>query len=153
MNIAVDTNILVYAHRKEAPFHDAARELLERLMSDSQDWAVPWPCVHEFIAVVTNPRIFKIPTPLSIAFDAIGSWHQGGNLVQLSEGDGYLETLKQTVIPTKLQGARIHDARIAALCVYHGVRELWSAERDFSLFPGVRVRNPLIGSQGPRGRS
>jgi hypothetical protein len=35
-------------------------------------------------------------------------------------------------------------ARIAALCRQHGVRELWSADRDFNRFPGLVVVNPLV---------
>jgi hypothetical protein len=41
-------------------------------------------------------------------------------------------------------GAKVHDARIAALCLSHGVAELWTADRDFSRFPSLTTRNPLI---------
>ena len=62
--IAVDTNILVYAHREESPWHDAATSALSGL---SGEWAIPWPCVHEFLAIVTHPKIFDPPTPLATA--------------------------------------------------------------------------------------
>ena len=61
----------------------------------------------------------------------------------LAEGEGYLPTLERIVRPALLQGAVVHDARIAAICLYHGVRVLWSADRDFSRFPDLAVVNPL----------
>ena len=142
--IAVDTNILVYAHRIEMPLHQAALKLLEELLLGAASWAVPWPCVHEFIAVATNARIFKTPTPLGSAFDTIRSWQQGGNLYFIGEGPEYLTQLESLAKPAYLSGAKIHDARIAALCIDHGVHELWSSDRDFSLFPKLRTRNPLV---------
>lgn len=139
--IAVDTNILVYAHRPEADFHKKAYEVISTLISSNEAWAVPWPCLHEFIAVVTNKRIFKSPTPLKVAFDTVKSWL---NVSFLGEGDTYLEQLELISIPTHLSGATIHDARIAAICKTHGIKELWSSDRDFSLFPSLKVRNPLV---------
>jgi len=141
---AIDTNLLVYAHRKEMPLHSAALSTLEGLVSGFTPWSIPWPCVHEFIAVVTNSRIFRTPTPLTTAFDTIKSWQQGGNVHFLSEGEGYLSTLETLVKSTALSGAKIHDARIAALCLHHDVSELWSCDRDFSLFPMLRTHNPLV---------
>ena len=56
--IAVDTNVLVYAHREDSPQHDRALECVNRLAEGAARWAIPWPCIHEFLAVVTHPRIF-----------------------------------------------------------------------------------------------
>lgn len=144
--IAVDTNILVYAHRTEMPFHDRAREVLDAALQKPEPVAVPWPCVHEFLAITTHPRIFREPTPIDLALDALGRLQRSLSGGFLSEGDGYLDTLDTLARPTRLQGPIIHDARIAAICRYHGVRELWSADRDFSRFTSLQVRNPLPGS-------
>ncbi len=141
--IAIDTNILLYSHRPESPFHPAAKELIEELRRSAALWAIPWPCVHEFVAVATHPRIFREPTPLAVAFDVVGTWCAGENLELLSESSGYLATLQALSLPAGARGPRIHGARIAALCLHHGVSELWSADRDFSLFPKLVVRNPL----------
>ena len=141
--IAVDTNLLVYAHRLEMPFHGRAREVLAEAAGGSEPVSVPWPCVHEFLAVVSNPRVFRDPTPMDIALDAarrlLGSLSGGF----LAEGEGYLDALERIARPALLQGAIVHDARIAALCRFHGVRVLWSADRDFSRFPDLTVVNPL----------
>jgi uncharacterized protein len=142
--IAVDTNILVYSHRAESPFHAEAKQVIETLRGGAGGWSIPWPCVHEFIAVVTNPKIFKVPTPLDVAFKSIEAWLAGDNLHLLAESDGYLAKLRELALKAKVQGARIHDARIAALCLHHGINELWTADRDFSAFPQLATRNPLV---------
>jgi toxin-antitoxin system PIN domain toxin len=144
--IAVDTNLLVYSHRLDSPFHQRAVELIDGLRNGIGSWAIPWPCVHEFIAIVTHPKIFKIPTPLEASFACIEAWLVGGNLQLISESGGYLEKLRNLSSKAKLQGPRIHDARIAALCLHHGVSELWTADRDFSPFHPLKTRNPLVAS-------
>jgi len=145
--IAVDTNILIYAHRVEMPFHLAAtKQLIDDLRGNPSTWIIPWPCVHEFLGLVTNPRVFKIPTPLAAAFVSVETWLTGRNLQFIAESDGYLPKLSALTRTAQLAGPRIHDARITALCLHHGVRELWSADRDYSSFPQLKVRNPLVGA-------
>ena len=141
--VAVDTNLLVYAHRVEMPFHAAARALIESLAAATAPWAIPWPCVHEFAAVVTNARIFKTPTPVERALKQLGELATLPQLAFLAEGDGYLSQLEKIAVAAQTRGGMIHDARIAAICRYHGVSELWTADRDFSRFAGLRTRNPL----------
>ena len=143
--IAVDTNILVYAHRTDSPFHDRARSAIETLASGAPEWAIPWPCAHEFFAVVTHPRIYKTATPAETAFAQLRALGTLANLVFIGETDEYLLHLESLALPAQTRGGAIHDARIAAVCVSHGVAELWSADRDFSRFPQIVVRNPLIG--------
>lgn len=141
--IAIDTNLLVYAHRSDAAFHEAARNCVEQLVGSGAPWALPWPCVHEFIAVVTHPRIYKRPTPLAQAMAELRALAASGNAHLLAEAPGYFERLEALATAAHVSGGAIHDARIAALCLNHGVRELWSADRDFSRFANLRVRNPL----------
>lgn len=142
--IAVDTNLLVYAHRTDAAFHQPALAALEALALGRSAWAIPWPCVHEFISVVTHPRIFKTPTPVDNALSQMQALADLPHVVMLAEGDGYLDRLAALAVPARTQGGVIHDARIAALCLHYGVTELWSADRDFTRFPALAVRNPLI---------
>lgn len=143
--IAVDTNILVYAHRADSPFHDRARLTLESLAVGARAWAIPWPCAHEFFAVVTHPRIYKTATPASTAFAQLRALQTLANLVFIGEDDDYLQHLEPLALAARAHGGAIHDARIAAICLAHGVAELWSADRDFSRFPALAVHNPLIG--------
>ena len=142
--IAVDTNILVHAHRWDSPWHEPAMQCLARVARGP--WAVPWPCVHEFLSIVTHPRIFDPPTPQEDARKAISLWLDAPMLVLFSEMDGYWEILEGLLDRSKVTGPRIHDARIAALCVLHAVDEIWTADRDFGRFPGIRIVNPLVES-------
>jgi len=142
--IAVDTNILVYAHRADADWHDAAERAVVGLAEGTAEWAIPWPCLHEFLAIVTHPRIFKTPTPPSLAFAQVDAWLEAPSLVVLSENDEHFDSLRDTVIGARVTGPRLHDARVAALCLSHGVRELWTADRDFSVFAQLKTRNPLV---------
>jgi predicted nucleic acid-binding protein len=100
--------------------------------------------VHEFIALVTNPRVYRPPTPLEAACDQIEAWMESPSLVMLAESDGYWPELRSVVVSSQVAGPRIHDARIVALCRQHSVRELWSADRDFGRFHDISVVNPLV---------
>jgi len=143
--IAVDTNVLVPAHRRDLPLHEPARARMAELATGAAAWAIPWPCVAEFVAVVTNPRIFVRPTPLGTALDQVEAWLDSPSAVLLSEGEEFWPAFRRTLEGGRVAGGQVHDARIAALCIAHGVRELWTADRDFGRFPGLRVRNPLVG--------
>jgi toxin-antitoxin system PIN domain toxin len=142
--IAVDTNLLVYAHREETPWHAAAFARLAALAEGRAPWAIPWSCLHEFLAIVTHPRIFSPPTPLAQALDQVAAWLESPSLVLLSETEGYWPILRALLETGQVSGAQVHDARVAALCRHHGIEELWTADRDFGRFPGLAVRNPLV---------
>ncbi len=141
--IAVDSNILVYAHREDSPWHDAADECVRTLAEGRAAWAIPWPCLHEFLAVATHPRIYAPPTPLDLAVDQVEAWLGSPSLVLLGEGAGHWTRLSALVRGGQAAGPKVHDARIAAICLEHGIEELWTIDRDFSRFPALRVRNPL----------
>ena len=141
---AVDTNLLVYAHREDSPWHAAAKARLQELAEGRSPWTILWPCVHEFLSIVTHPRIYTPPTPTSIALDAVEAWRASPSLIVLAEAEGYWPELRATIEAGRIAGPRVHDARIAALCRLHGVKVLWSADRDFTRFAGIVVRNPLV---------
>ena len=143
--IAVDTNVLVYAHREDSPWHDAAYARVAQLAEGRDTWAIPWPCLHEFLAIVTHPRIYTPPTPLAAAIDQVDAWLESPRLALLCESDGYWTELRSLLAEGRISGALVHDARVAALCRLHGVAELWTADRDFGRFHGLPVRNPLVG--------
>ena len=142
--IAVDTNILVYAHREDSPFHEQALRCIGELAEGLATWAMPWPCLHEFLAIVTHPRIYTPPTPLPRALDQVDAWLESPSLVLIAETTAHWPTLKELLSAGRIAGPQVRDGRVAALCRQHGVRELWSADRDFSRFGGITVTNPLI---------
>lgn len=143
--IAVDTNVLVYAHREDSQWHPQAYARIIELAEGRVPWAIPWPCVHEFLAISTHPKIYSPPTPLDAAIDQVESWLESPSLVLLTESERYWQEFRRILETGKIVGPQVHDARIAGLCLLHGISELWTADRDFSRFPGVKVRNPLFG--------
>lgn len=142
--IAVDSNILVHAHREDSDWNAAAYDAVARLAEGRAPWAIPWPCIHEFLAIVTHPRIYSPPTALPAALDQVDAWLESPSLVLIGETEGYWPVLRRSIESGRVGGPVVHDARIAALCAHHGVGELWTADRDFGRFPGLKVRNPLI---------
>lgn len=142
--IAVDTNVLVAFHRAEYATHARAVRALTELAEGPAPWAIPWPCLHEFIAVVTHARIFKKPSSVETAIQVVDAWMESPTLRLLGEGPTYWKTLRELVGRGVIHGPRVHDARIAALCLEHRVKTLWTADRDFSRFPALRCTNPLV---------
>ncbi|PWK89759.1 type II toxin-antitoxin system VapC family toxin [Fulvimonas soli] len=143
--IAVDTNILAYAHRPDyRDEHAPARDALAELIGGARSWTVPWPCVHEFLALVTNARAFREPSPIDIAWAAVRAWFDSPGFIRIGESAQHLQTLERIARQGKIRAAMYHDARIAAICIDNGVSEFWTADRDFSRFPELRLRNPLV---------
>jgi hypothetical protein len=145
--IAVDTNILVYAHREDSQWHEPADRCLTELAESRTAWVIPWPCIHEFIAITTHPRIYAPPTPLEDAIAQVECWLEAPHLVLLSEETGYWDSLGHVLENSRVVGPRVHDVRIAALCKQHSVTKLWTADRDFNRFQSVLTINPLVANE------
>jgi len=142
--IAVDTNVLVYAHRGETPFHAQAKECLRSLAEGNQRWGIPVSCLHEFLAVVTNAKVFKPASTAIQALAQVDAWLASPQAQILHSGPHHWRTLADLTRRAKLQGGQFHDARIAALCIENGVSILWSADRDFGRFKALKTVNPLV---------
>lgn len=142
--IAIDANILVYAHRDRVPQHGRARTALESLARDGGPLALPWPAVHEFLAVTTDARLWPIPTPVETALEQLERLIALPQTRLLGEPRDHWSRLASLLKQSGTTGKRAYDASIAAICLAHGVRELWTADRDYAAFPGLKTRNPLI---------
>lgn len=142
--IAIDSNLLVYSHRRESRFHGQAIALLKQYAGGQERWAIPWPCIYEFYSAVTNPRIWKdaASTP-DQASDQIRAWLDSHTLLMLHETEDFSLILQPIMRSPRVRGPIIHDARIAALCLAHGIQELLTKDRDFQLFPQLKTRDPL----------
>ena len=142
--IAVDTNVLVYAHRRESRVHEEAVRVLRRLAESNRPWAIPWPCCYEFISVATNRRIWRgaQSTP-DQAWSQLRAWTDSPSNRLLGETRDFLEILESLILRPRVRGPVVHDARVAAICLAHGVDELLTGDRDFSLFPELNARSPF----------
>ena len=140
---ALDTNVLVHAEIVTSPFHAIARRVLLACAEGQAPWAIPWPCVYEFLRVVTHPRVYHPPMATADALADLGAILASPSLVLLGETSRHAEIMAEIVGGSGATGNLMHDAHIAALCVEHGVSELVTGDRDFARFPQVPVRNPF----------
>lgn len=142
--IALDTNVLVAAHRGDSVWHAAASKAVNELTSHQRLWGIPSACLSEFLSVVTALRGLAHPTPLGAALLQAEEWLGSGGAVLLHSGQNHAQTLFDLARAANLKGGQFHDARIAAICIENGVTELWTADRDFSRFSKLKTRNPLV---------
>lgn len=142
--IALDTNILVYARRAETTHHKKALSLLRSLAEGSTPWAIPWPCIYEYLRVITHSRVFAPPTDLDGALEDLESLFNSPSLILIGEGTQHRKALKKIFSSAQPTGNLVHDAHIAALALEHGVYEILSTDRDFTRFSPIKVRNPFL---------
>ncbi|MDE2875709.1 MAG: PIN domain-containing protein [Gemmatimonadota bacterium] len=142
--IAVDTNVLVYAHRRESRVHEPARATLRELAEGTRPWAIPWPCCYEFFSVVTNRQIWRgaQSTP-DQAWSQLRVWIDSPSNRLLAETSDFMGILEGLLLRPRVRGPVVHDARVAAICLAHGIEELLTRDRDFGLFPELKTRNPF----------
>jgi toxin-antitoxin system PIN domain toxin len=148
--IAVETNVLVYAHQRWSREHPVAHAVMSALAASTQPWAIPWPCVYEFYRVVTDPLVWKAraSTPQQ-AWAQLEDWLRSPSLQLIGETETTISILGP-LLRGRVRGAKVHDARIAALCLAHGVDTLYSRDRDFTLFPELTVVDPFAGKPPSR---
>lgn len=137
--IAVDTNVLIYAHREELPQHETARRRLIALAEGSARWAVPVFCLGEFARVITHPRIFDPPFTASEACDALSRVLESPSLTILMPGERFWALLAEVIPEGDAVGNLVFDAQIAALCLEAGVSALLTEDRDFDRFKELRT--------------
>lgn len=138
---ALDTN--VQAHRQEMPGHSRALDLVRGLAGGMEPWALAWPCVYEFVRVVTHPRVFDAPTPLEDAIQNVEALLASPSVVLPGEGARHVEWLRKTCPCAHVSGNLVFDADVAALLLEHGVDEIVTSDADFHRFKGLRVTNPF----------
>ena len=145
---AIDTNILIYAEVESSPRHRPALAILHRLAEGALPWAIPWPCVYEYLRVVTHPRVFHPPVPLNIALEDLKQVLASPSLFLLAETGRHASVLEQVLRQAGATGNLIHDAHIVTLCLEHGVAELITGDRDLSRFEGLKIINPFADPNG-----
>ncbi len=137
--IAIDTNILVSAHREESPTHTRALKRLTQFALGEDAWAVPVFCLAEFVRVVTHPKIFDPPSTIAQAHGAIESLIESDTLRVLYPGPRFPALFLATLREGDARGNLTFDAQIAAVCLEQGVSKLLTLDRDFSRFAGIEI--------------
>ncbi len=132
---AVDTNVLVYAHREELPQHKKARDILVGLAEGDDPWGLPVFCMGEFLRVISHPRVFDPPFTVDEAATALGRVLASPTIVILNPGERFPILLDQAVREADARGNLVFDAQIVAVCREAGVTSFITGDRDFRRFP------------------
>ena len=141
--IALDTNLLIYAHREGVPEHDEARAALLEAINHEQGWGICLPTIAEFWSIVTNPGH---PGGASSSAAVANFFHHlltEGHGHVWTPGPGFGERLMRWATSLKVRGKRIFDLQIAVVAYEHGAKEIWTHDLHFASVPPVKVRNPL----------
>jgi uncharacterized protein len=140
--ILVDANLLLYAYHPKAQQHEASRAWLEATLSGREFVRFAWLTLWAFLRIGTTPRVFERPLSTPEAEGAISSWLAQPTAGILEPGERHWEILRQLMREGQASGPLVMDAVLAAIALEHGAT-LYSTDRDFSRFTGLRWTNPL----------
>jgi uncharacterized protein len=140
--ILCDVNVLIYAHRADAPNHAAYRTWLENVINENAAYAVSDIILSGFLRVVTHPRVFAPPSSVSAALTFAGQLRQEPNAVMVMPENRHWTIFTDLCRAVDARGNLIPDAFLAALAIENG-SEWITTDRDFSRFPGLNWRHPL----------
>jgi uncharacterized protein len=138
----VDTNLLVYAYVSSLDQHAAARRWFEQTISQDEAVGLAWVSVLGFLRVVTNPRIFRVPLRIDRAVAVVDEWLEQQAVEIVLPTPRHWSTLRGLLTAGQAGGPLTTDAHVAALSIEHGA-VVYTTDRDFTRFPGVRAVNPL----------
>jgi toxin-antitoxin system PIN domain toxin len=139
----IDTNLLVYAYVPESEHHPTARRWLEQTLTEDEAVGLTWHSVLGFVRIVTDARIFRVPLPLSRAVAVVDEWLQQQAVEIVLPTPRHWTALREMLLSGQAQAALASDAHVAAIAREHGA-VIYTTDRDFVRFPGVRVVNPLV---------
>ncbi len=142
--IALDTNLLVYAHRAGTPEHAAAQAAILRAVKHPAGWGIALPCLAEFWAVVTHPSCPGGPSDHDQAKLFMDRLLEDGGGRVWAAGTGFAHLLLQQAVDSRVVGSRIFDLQIGLVAYENGAREIWTNDRQFVPLPGLKVVNPLV---------
>ena len=140
----VDTNLLLYAHVATFDQHARARTWLDEKLRGFEPLGLPWPSLLGFLRIVSNPRVFERPEPLTKAWQQVQEWLDCRSVWIPQPTERHRDVLDRLFGSTGLRASHVPDAHLAALAIEHGLI-LCSTDGDFSLFGDLRWENPLAG--------
>ncbi|MYH15201.1 MAG: PIN domain-containing protein [Gammaproteobacteria bacterium] len=143
MSYSLDANILLYASDTSSPFHAEAESFLQSCMSRRDLFYLSWPTIMAYLRIATHPSIFDEPLTLEDAMANVETLLNLPHCRCLSEEDGFWETWRTVTDETQVRGNLVPDAHLAALLRFHGVRRLYTHDRDFRRFDFLDVKDPV----------
>jgi hypothetical protein len=143
MSFAIDVNILLYASDTSSPHSDRARSFIESCMAQNEVFCLGWSTVMSYLRMATHPAVFDHPLSPDEAMANIETLLNLPHARFLSEEDGFWNVYRATTAEVPTRGNLVPDAHLAALLRQHGVKTLFTHDRDFLKFPFLDVRDPL----------
>jgi toxin-antitoxin system PIN domain toxin len=148
--IVVDPNLLLYAYSAASPHHQRALSWSQEILSGEEAVGLPWQTIAAFVRIATDHRVPGYRRSPEEVMQTVEQWLERPQVRILWPGDRFIALFRGMVIEAKASGPLISDAEIAALTIEHG-GVLYTADRDFARFPGLRWKNPLS-SPGAKSR-
>lgn len=143
MSYSVDVNVLLHASDTSSPKHSEAIRFLEQRASDPDLFCIAWSTLIAYLRISTHPRIFARPLSPGEALGNVESLLSLPRVHALSEGEGFLEIYHEVTAHFPVRGNLVPDAHLAALLRQHGVRRLYTLDRDFRKFDFLEVVDPF----------
>ncbi len=143
MSFAIDVNILLYASDSRSPLSQRAGHFLDRCVSGTEVFCLGWTTVMSYLRIATHPAIFDKPLAPQQAMQNVDALLGAPHARFLAEEDSFWETYRDTTRNVPTRGNLVPDAHLAALLRKHGVRVLYTRDRDFLKFDFLEVRDPF----------
>lgn len=143
MSFALDTNLLLYASDARSPFHSRARSFLDSCLRGEEVFCLGWPTVMSYLRISTHLAVFERPLTPDEAMTNVEILLEHPHTRVLAEEEGFWSIYRQLTAEVPTRGNLVPDAHLAALLRLHGVRTLYTNDRDFQKFAFLDVRNPL----------
>jgi toxin-antitoxin system PIN domain toxin len=140
--IVLDANILLYAYDGASSHHSKARVWIEQVFSGTDLIGLPWSTIAAFLRIMTNTRLPGERFTLTEATSIVSSWLERPNIRTIEADEGHWIMFRQMMVEGQAAGVLVSDAHLAAITIEHG-GELYTTDRDFARFPGLRWKNPL----------
>ncbi len=141
--IAVDTNILIYAHRSGTDEHRPARRAIERARNSGEPWGISAASIGEFWSIVTHPRAAGRPSTPAEAAGFLQALAETAGMQTWTPGPGFAARLLACACDLDVSGPRIFDLQIALTVFDNGATQLWTHDAGFVRLPGLRIVDPL----------
>ena len=143
MSHAIDANLLLYATDTSSRFHVRALEALEGYANGPELLYLFWPVVMAYLRISTHSAILERPLSPEQAAGNIGALIELSHVRSPGEEEGFWETYRTVAGDSVVRGNLVSDAHLVALMRQHGVGTIWTHDRDFRRFDGIRVVDPL----------
>ena len=140
--IVVDANLLLYAYDRSSSFHAPAMAWVGKVFSEMEPVGLPWQSISAFLRIATNAKLPGVRVGMDDAVEIVDSWLDQPCVSLLTQGEGHWDLLRRMLVEGQARGPLAMDAQLAALTIECG-GILYTTDRDFSRFPGLRWQNPL----------